>query len=185
MRAWVRDGMAYWGEDLQLAQIYFTNDVPAKQGKTILNAADAETKGAELEITAVPVSELNINFAVAYLAPMVGIYSLFVLGVGSYVAALTHNWFGWRLDPTNCLTILLITGTLIATQTSLNVTGAYQRACRAHRPRWPARLVQPRLDHAAGHRDHLADRGIYLLSRARISAAPGIDAAYCRNPSIP
>ncbi len=59
--------MAYWGEDLQLAQIYFTNDVPAKQGKTILNAADAETKGAELEITAVPVSELNINFAVAYL----------------------------------------------------------------------------------------------------------------------
>lgn len=54
-------------KDLQLAQIYFTNDDPPKQGNTILNAADAETKGAELEITAVPVERLNINFAIAYL----------------------------------------------------------------------------------------------------------------------
>ncbi len=33
-------------------------------------------------------------------------------GVVPYVAALTHNWFGWSLDPANHLTILLITVTL-------------------------------------------------------------------------
>jgi amino acid transporter len=138
------------------------------------------------------------NFAVAftYLSPMVGIYSLFVLGVGTagpsyvwltwipvagmllvalvfgelashypvagalyqyskfnvgpaygwfvgwfyglallitvaavdtggvtYVAALTHNWFDWNLDPTDHLTILLITIILLAIQTTLNITG--------------------------------------------------------------
>ena len=30
-------------------------------------------------------------------------------GVVSYVTALAHNWFGWNLDPTNHLTILVIT----------------------------------------------------------------------------
>jgi amino acid transporter len=45
-------------------------------------------------------------------------------GVVTYVAALTHNWFGWNLDPTSHLTILLITVLLLAIQTALNITGA-------------------------------------------------------------
>jgi amino acid transporter len=45
-------------------------------------------------------------------------------GVVSYVTALTHNWFGWNLDPGDHLTILLITIILLAIQTLLNITGA-------------------------------------------------------------
>src|SRR6478735_4951224 len=45
-------------------------------------------------------------------------------GVVSYVAALTHNWFGWNLDPASHGTILAITLILLAIQTVLNVTGA-------------------------------------------------------------
>jgi amino acid transporter len=45
-------------------------------------------------------------------------------GVVSYVAALTHNWFGWNLDPTKHGTILIITLILLVLQTSLNITGA-------------------------------------------------------------
>ncbi len=45
-------------------------------------------------------------------------------GVVTYVTALTHNWFGWSLDPTDHLTILLITIILLAIQTMLNITGA-------------------------------------------------------------
>src|SRR5690242_3170597 len=45
-------------------------------------------------------------------------------GVVSYFAALTHNWFGWNLDPTAHGTILWITLLLIAIQTTLNITGA-------------------------------------------------------------
>jgi amino acid transporter len=45
-------------------------------------------------------------------------------GVVSYVTALTHNWFGWNFDPTDHLTILLITVCLLAIQTTLNITGA-------------------------------------------------------------
>jgi amino acid transporter len=45
-------------------------------------------------------------------------------GVVSYVTALTHNWFGWNLDPTSHLTILVITVLLLAIQTTLNITGA-------------------------------------------------------------
>lgn len=45
-------------------------------------------------------------------------------GVVSYVTALTHNWFGWGLDPTDHLTILLITIVLLVIQTGLNITGA-------------------------------------------------------------
>ena len=45
-------------------------------------------------------------------------------GVVSYVTALTHNWFGWNLDPTDHLTILVITVVLLAIQTGLNITGA-------------------------------------------------------------
>src|SRR3954447_8739427 len=45
-------------------------------------------------------------------------------GVVSYFAALTHNWFGWNLDPTAHGTILWITLLLLAIQTTLNITGA-------------------------------------------------------------
>jgi amino acid transporter len=45
-------------------------------------------------------------------------------GVVSYVTALTHNWFGWNLNPAGHGTILLITLILLAVQTSLNTTGA-------------------------------------------------------------
>jgi amino acid transporter len=44
-------------------------------------------------------------------------------GVVTYVVALTHNWFSWSLDPTDHLTILLITLVLLAIQTTLNITG--------------------------------------------------------------
>ncbi|MEA2496266.1 MAG: hypothetical protein QOJ29_4177 [Thermoleophilaceae bacterium] len=45
-------------------------------------------------------------------------------GVVTYFAALTHNWFGWNLDPAAHGTILWITILLIAIQTTLNITGA-------------------------------------------------------------
>jgi len=45
-------------------------------------------------------------------------------GVVTYVTALTHNWFGWNLDPTDHWTILIITIVLLAIQTALNITGA-------------------------------------------------------------
>ncbi len=45
-------------------------------------------------------------------------------GVVSYVTSLTHNWFGWNLDPTKHETILIITIILLAIQTTLNITGA-------------------------------------------------------------
>ena len=45
-------------------------------------------------------------------------------GVVGYVTALTHNWFGWNLDPTAHGTILVIVLILLAIQTTLNITGA-------------------------------------------------------------
>jgi amino acid transporter len=45
-------------------------------------------------------------------------------GVVSYVTALTHNWFGWNLDPADHWTILIIVIILLAIQTALNITGA-------------------------------------------------------------
>src|SRR5918911_1841220 len=45
-------------------------------------------------------------------------------GVVQYVAALTHNWFGWNLNPTKHSTILVVTLILLAIQTTLNITGA-------------------------------------------------------------
>lgn len=45
-------------------------------------------------------------------------------GVVSYVAALSHNWFGTDWDPTDHATILIITMVLLAIQTGLNITGA-------------------------------------------------------------
>ena len=45
-------------------------------------------------------------------------------GVVGYVTALLNNWFGWTLDPTNHLVILVITAGLLLVQTALNITGA-------------------------------------------------------------
>src|SRR5690242_5629028 len=45
-------------------------------------------------------------------------------GAVGYVAALTHNWFGWNLNATSHGTILLVTLVLLAIQTTLNITGA-------------------------------------------------------------
>ncbi len=55
-------------KELQLSQIIFTSINGVSQNdNTIINAANATTKGVELEITAVPVRRLNVNVAVAYL----------------------------------------------------------------------------------------------------------------------
>jgi amino acid transporter len=45
-------------------------------------------------------------------------------GVVAYFAQLTHNWFGWNLNPLAHGTILWITLLLLAVQTMLNITGA-------------------------------------------------------------
>jgi amino acid transporter len=45
-------------------------------------------------------------------------------GVVSYVTALTHNWFGWNLNPADHNTILVITMILLAIQSMLNIAGA-------------------------------------------------------------
>ena len=45
-------------------------------------------------------------------------------GVVSYVTALTHNWFGWNLNPAGHGTILVITLILLAIQSTVNITGA-------------------------------------------------------------
>src|SRR5436853_5543558 len=45
-------------------------------------------------------------------------------GVVSYVAPLTHNWFGWNLNPADHKTILLVTLVLLLIPTVLNITGA-------------------------------------------------------------
>jgi amino acid transporter len=45
-------------------------------------------------------------------------------GVVGYVTALTHNWFGWNLNPAGHGTILVITLILLAIQSTVNITGA-------------------------------------------------------------
>jgi amino acid transporter len=45
-------------------------------------------------------------------------------GVVPYFTQLTHNWFGWNLNPLRHGTILWITLLLLAIQTVLNITGA-------------------------------------------------------------
>jgi amino acid transporter len=45
-------------------------------------------------------------------------------GVVPYFTQLTHNWFGWNIDPLNHGNILWITLVLLAIQTVLNITGA-------------------------------------------------------------
>ncbi len=58
-----------WYKDIQLASLYFTeNDQGSTiQGNSILNAAEAETRGVELDITAVPAAGLTVNMSLAYL----------------------------------------------------------------------------------------------------------------------
>jgi amino acid transporter len=45
-------------------------------------------------------------------------------GVVSYVTTLTHNWFGWNLNPAGHGTILVITLILLLIQLTVNITGA-------------------------------------------------------------
>ena len=45
-------------------------------------------------------------------------------GVVLYTTSLMKSWFGWGLDPTNHVTVLVITIVLLGTQTLLNITGA-------------------------------------------------------------
>ena len=45
-------------------------------------------------------------------------------GVVSYFTSLMQNWFSWKLNPSDHLTILLVTVGLLLIQTMLNVTGA-------------------------------------------------------------
>ena len=45
-------------------------------------------------------------------------------GVVGYVTALTHNWFGWNLNPAGHGTILVITLILLVVQSTVNITGA-------------------------------------------------------------
>ena len=45
-------------------------------------------------------------------------------GLVSHVAALTHHWFVWNLNPATHSTILVVTLILLAIQTTLNITGA-------------------------------------------------------------
>jgi amino acid transporter len=45
-------------------------------------------------------------------------------GVVSYATALLGNWFGWRLNASSHVVILLVTLVLLAIQSFLNVTGA-------------------------------------------------------------
>src|SRR6201996_1161602 len=45
-------------------------------------------------------------------------------GVVGYATALLHNWFGTGFDPSDHLTILVVTLILLILQSALNVTGA-------------------------------------------------------------
>jgi amino acid transporter len=46
------------------------------------------------------------------------------VGVVSFITSLTHNLFGWNLDPSQHLTILIISLIMLMIQTTLNITGA-------------------------------------------------------------
>src|SRR3954454_21789324 len=59
-------------------------------------------------------------YGIALLVPVAAVDT----GVVTYVAALTHNWFGWNLDPASHGTILVVVLILLAIQTTLNITGA-------------------------------------------------------------
>src|SRR4051812_10721185 len=171
-------------------------DVEAPRATTTDDDARLASLGYQPQLRRVLGLFANFSVAFTYLSPMVGIYSLFVLGVGTggpaylwllaipvvgmllvalvfgelashypvagslyqyskfsvgprygwlvgwfygiallvtvaavdtgvvtYVAALTHNWFSWNLNPAAHGTILWITLLLVAVQTMLNITG--------------------------------------------------------------
>src|SRR5262252_10051194 len=45
-------------------------------------------------------------------------------GSVGYITALSHNWFGWNLNPAGHGTILVVTLILLAVQSTVNITGA-------------------------------------------------------------
>jgi iron complex outermembrane recepter protein len=65
-------------KDMQLAQIYFVGTL---QGNTILNVGNATIKGAELEISAVPVDGLTLSATAAYLDAK---YDKFIYNTSNY-----------------------------------------------------------------------------------------------------
>jgi iron complex outermembrane receptor protein len=67
-------------KDMQLAQIYFVGTL---QGNTILNVGTANIKGAELEVTAVPVDNLTLTLSAAYLDAK---YDKFIFVTSNYAA---------------------------------------------------------------------------------------------------
>ncbi|HEU4974003.1 MAG TPA: amino acid permease [Baekduia sp.] len=174
-----------------------SSSAPAAAPATDVDDARLASLGYTPQLSRVLGLFANFSVAFTYLSPMVGIYSLFLLGVGTggpaylwltlipvagmlfvalvfgelashypvagalyqyskfsvgpgygwfvgwfygiallvtvasvdtgavtYVAALTHNWFGWNLDPTSHGTILVVTLILLSIQTTLNITGA-------------------------------------------------------------
>lgn len=56
-------------KDMQLAQIFFTEDAQGNvvQGNSIINAASSKIQGAELEVSAAPLAGLTLSAALAYL----------------------------------------------------------------------------------------------------------------------
>jgi iron complex outermembrane recepter protein len=78
--------------NLQVAEIYFAtiagNEV---QGNTILNAAQAKTKGVEFEVEAAPIQNLKLNASVAYLNAK---YSSFLFNNSSTPGAPPENLAG-------------------------------------------------------------------------------------------
>src|SRR5215475_2859429 len=171
--------------------------VPGAPAPSVDEDARLQSLGYKPQLSRVLGLFANFSVAFTYLSPMVGIYSLFVLGLGSggpayvwttwlpvagmllvalvfgelashypiagalyqyskynvgrrygwfvgwfygiallvtvasvdtgvvgYVCALVQSWFGWKLDPTSHLVILVITLILLVIQSVLNVTGA-------------------------------------------------------------
>jgi iron complex outermembrane recepter protein len=64
------DGAVFYNlyHDKQLSEAYFTTDSNGNiiQGNSILNAAQAQTKGVELDVRAIPVEGLTLNVSAAY-----------------------------------------------------------------------------------------------------------------------
>ena len=88
----------FWNKykDLQVAEIYFENIAGNEiQGNTILNAAQATTKGLELEIDAAPIQNLKLNASFAYLLAK---YSSFLFNDSSTPGAPPLNLSGYDLQ---------------------------------------------------------------------------------------
>ncbi len=78
--------------DIQLAQQYFLNG-GTQQGNTILNAAKAIIKGAELEVTALPVEGLTLSGSAAYLDATYKNFDFFDAPTASFI-----DLSGYRLQ---------------------------------------------------------------------------------------